>query len=49
MSGSCGVVLKPGEVAPKSGQYVEQTPDGTFLDEATIVKGHIMPPTNGFV
>lgn len=39
-------VLKPGETAPKSGQYEEVGPrGGSTGHEVTVPKGHTMPPT----
>lgn len=39
--------LKPGEIAPVSGQYVRKSPYGDFELEVTVVKGEPMPPTPG--
>lgn len=37
--------LKPGNTAPKSGQYLEIGPRGGEKKEVTISKGETMPPT----
>jgi len=37
--------LKPGQPAPKSGQYLEKGPRGGSIKEVTVPKGHLMPPT----
>ena len=37
--------LKPGEVAPKSGQYQQLGPRGGKGPEVTSVKGEPLPPT----
>ena len=37
--------LKPGETAPKSGQYQEQGPRGGKGREVTSTKGEPLPPT----
>lgn len=37
--------LKPGNPAPKSGQYVEVGPRGGKKKEITISKGETLPPT----
>lgn len=37
--------LKPGQSAPKSGQYQVQGPRGGKGPERTVVKGEPMPPT----
>ena len=37
--------FKPGNTAPKSGQYQEIGPRGGKIKEVTIPKGKIMPPT----
>ena len=38
--------LRPGEAAPKSGQYEEVGPRGGGTGhEVTVPKGHTMPPT----
>jgi hypothetical protein len=37
--------LKPGQTAPKSGQYVQVGPRGGKGKEVTVVKGEPMPPT----
>lgn len=37
--------LKPGNPAPKSGQYVEVGPRGGVKKEITISKGETLPPT----
>lgn len=38
--------LKPGEKAPKSGQYQKVGPRGGKGDEVTVTKGEPMPPTD---
>ena len=39
--------LKPGDTAPKSGQYEEVGPRGGGTGhEVTVPKGHTMPPTS---
>lgn len=37
--------LKPGQTAPKSGQYQIQGPRGGKGPERTVVRGEPMPPT----
>lgn len=37
--------LKPGEIAPASGQYQEIGPKGRKGREVTVVKGEHLPPT----
>jgi len=37
--------LKPGQSAPKSGQYIEIGPKGGIKKEVTISKGETLPPT----
>lgn len=37
--------LKPGQTAPKSGQYQIEGPRGGKGPERTVVKGEPMPPT----
>jgi hypothetical protein len=38
--------LKPGQIAPRSGQYVQVGPRGGRTgDERTVVRGEPMPPT----
>ena len=37
--------LRPGQTAPRSGQYVIVGPRGSRGDERTITKGEPMPPT----
>lgn len=37
--------LKPGNVAPKSGQYLQVGPKGGKGKEVTVVKGEPLPPT----
>lgn len=37
--------LKPGETAPKSGQYQQIGPRGGHGPEVTSVKGEPLPPT----
>lgn len=37
--------LKPGQSAPKSGQYQIQGPRGGKGPERTVVRGEPMPPT----
>ena len=37
--------LKPGQAAPKSGQYLEIGPRGGEKKEVTISKGETLPPT----
>jgi len=37
--------LKPGQTAPKSGQYVQIGPRGGHGKEVTVTKGEPMPPT----
>ncbi len=37
--------LKPGQTAPKSGQYETVGPRGGKGPEVTVPKGHVMPPT----
>jgi hypothetical protein len=37
--------LKPGQIAPKSGQYQEIGPRGGLKKEVTIPKGKTLPPT----
>jgi hypothetical protein len=37
--------LKPGKVAPFSGQYQEIGPRGGARREVTVVKGERLPPT----
>jgi hypothetical protein len=46
--------IKPGQSAPKSGQYEEVGPRGGHKgNEVTVPKGHTMPPTsepgNGYI
>ncbi len=36
--------LKPGQTAPKSGQYQEVGPKGGKGPEITLPKGHTVPP-----
>lgn len=39
--------LRPGQDAPKSGQYVEVGPrGGSKGNEVTMLKGHNLPPTS---
>lgn len=38
--------LKPGQSAPKSGQYQQIGPRGGHGPEVTSVKGEPLPPTN---
>jgi YjzC-like protein len=37
--------MKPGETAPRSGQYQEMGPRGGKGREVTVVKGEPLPPT----
>lgn len=37
--------LRPGETAPRSGQYQERGPRGGRGREVTVVRGEPMPPT----
>lgn len=37
--------LKPGQCAPRSGQYQKIGPRGGKGDEVTVVKGEPLPPT----
>jgi len=37
--------FKPGQTAPKSGQYVEKGPRGGQVKEVTLPKGKTFPPT----
>ena len=37
--------LKPGQTAPKSGQYQKIGPRGGLGSEVTVVKGEPLPPT----
>lgn len=37
--------LKPGQVAPRSGQYQEIGPRGGERREVTVVRGERLPPT----
>lgn len=37
--------LKPGQTAPKSGQYVQVGPKGGKGNEVTVTKGEPMPPS----
>lgn len=37
--------VKPGQTAPKSGQYQEIGPKGGKGNEITLPKGHTAPPT----
>lgn len=37
--------LKPGNIAPNSGQYQQVGPRGAKGHEVTVVKGEPMPPT----
>ncbi len=37
--------LKPGQTAPKSGQYVQVGPRGGEGNEVTVTKGEPMPPS----
>jgi len=37
--------LRPGQTAPKSGQYQQVGPRGGKGDEVTVTKGEPMPPT----
>jgi YjzC-like protein len=39
------IIVKPGQNAPKSGQYLEIGPRGGEKKEVTVPKGKIMPPT----
>ncbi len=40
------MTIKPGQTAPKSGQYVEVGPrGGSKGNEVTVPKGSTMPPT----
>lgn len=39
------IIVKPGQNAPKSGQYMEVGPRGKEKKEVTAVKGKVMPPT----
>jgi hypothetical protein len=39
------VPFRPGEIAPRSGQYRENGPRGARGREVTVVKGEPMPPT----
>lgn len=39
--------LKPGQKAPASGQYAQQTPRGRVVREVTVVKGEPLPPAPG--
>ncbi len=39
--------IKPGQPAPKSGQYQEIGPKGGKGPEVTVPKGTTMPPTTG--
>ena len=43
-----GDKLKPGNIAPKSGQYQEKGPRGGFVtnNEITSTKGNPLPPTS---
>lgn len=38
--------LKPGQTAPKSGQYVTITPSGNKGKEITSTKGNPLPPSS---
>lgn len=38
-------ILKPGEIAPRSGQYQQIGPRGGQGKEVTVVRGEPMPPT----
>lgn len=38
--------LKPGQDAPKSGQYQTIGPRGGLGNEVTVPKGHVLPPTS---
>ena len=38
--------LKPGEIAPNSGQYQQIGPKGKKGNEVTVVKNEPMPPTS---
>ena len=38
--------LKPGNIAPRSGQYQQVGPRGGRGPEVTSVKGEPLPPTN---
>ena len=41
------MALKPGQTAPKSGQYEEVGPRGGSTGlEVTMPKGHTLPPTS---
>lgn len=37
--------FKPGQTAPKSGQYQQIGPKGGKGNEVTVVKGETLPPT----
>lgn len=37
--------IKPGQTAPKSGQYQQIGPRGGKGNEVTVVKGEPLPPT----
>lgn len=37
--------FRPGQIAPKSGQYQEIGPTGDKGHEVTVVKGEPLPPT----
>jgi hypothetical protein len=39
--------LKPGEIAPRSGQYQEVGPRGDKGREVTVTRGEPLPPTTG--
>lgn len=39
--------MKPGQKAPKSGQYQQIGPRGGRGKEVTVVKGEPLPPTPG--
>jgi hypothetical protein len=37
--------LRPGQSAPRSGQYIQVGPRGGLGDERTVTRGEPMPPT----